>query len=229
MALHPERAQRRSFARPSGRSFMSQIPMAHQPRSRFRTYMRGGTSKGVFFRLQDLPEAARCRCCARQAVHARDRQPRPIFGAHRRHGRCHIEHQQMRHPVEEQSARSRRRASMVRCRSTSPSSTGAATAATFPRVPRCTGLVDAAYSAERYLWCASGRPISARRSSPTSRSLMAVQETGDFELDGVTFPAAESCWNSSIRPTTARRADRCSTGNLVDELEVPVSVRSRRP
>jgi hypothetical protein len=35
------------------------------------TYMRGGTSKGVFFRLQDLPSAARCRarratscCCA---------------------------------------------------------------------------------------------------------------------------------------------------------------------
>ncbi|MGB0496203.1 MAG: 2-methylaconitate cis-trans isomerase PrpF, partial [Kangiellaceae bacterium] len=46
-----------------------------------------------------------------------------------------------------------------------------------------------------------------------------VQETGDFELDGVTFPAAEvkvefidpSAGDSAIFPT----------GNLVDELEVP--------
>ena len=31
----------------------------HPPQSRIpATYMRGGTSKGVFFRLQDLPEAA---------------------------------------------------------------------------------------------------------------------------------------------------------------------------
>ncbi|WP_372439389.1 PrpF domain-containing protein, partial [Pandoraea sputorum] len=33
--------------------------MAHQPQIRIpATYMRGGTSKGVFFRLQDLPGAA---------------------------------------------------------------------------------------------------------------------------------------------------------------------------
>lgn len=35
--------------------------MAHQPQIKIpATYMRGGTSKGVFFRLQDLPEAAQC-------------------------------------------------------------------------------------------------------------------------------------------------------------------------
>ncbi len=34
--------------------------MASVPRIRIpATYMRGGTSKGVFFRLQDLPERAR--------------------------------------------------------------------------------------------------------------------------------------------------------------------------
>ena len=34
--------------------------MAHKPQIRIpATYMRGGTSKGVFFRLEDLPEAAR--------------------------------------------------------------------------------------------------------------------------------------------------------------------------
>ncbi|MEE4216747.1 MAG: 2-methylaconitate cis-trans isomerase PrpF, partial [Xanthomonadales bacterium] len=47
-----------------------------------------------------------------------------------------------------------------------------------------------------------------------------VQETGDFELDGVTFPAAE------IRVDFVDPADRSGgsmfpTGNLVDDLEVP--------
>ena len=32
------------------------------------TYMRGGTSKGVFFRLQDLPEAAQVPGKARDAL-----------------------------------------------------------------------------------------------------------------------------------------------------------------
>ncbi len=32
------------------------------------TYLRGGTSKGVFFRLQDLPEAARKPGAARDAL-----------------------------------------------------------------------------------------------------------------------------------------------------------------
>jgi 2-methylaconitate cis-trans-isomerase PrpF len=36
--------------------------MAHAPQVRIpATYMRGGTSKGVFFRLQDLPEHASSR------------------------------------------------------------------------------------------------------------------------------------------------------------------------
>ena len=34
--------------------------MNHKPQLRIpATYMRGGTSKGVFFRLDDLPEALR--------------------------------------------------------------------------------------------------------------------------------------------------------------------------
>ena len=34
--------------------------MTHAPQIRIpATYMRGGTSKGVFFRLDDLPERAR--------------------------------------------------------------------------------------------------------------------------------------------------------------------------
>ncbi|MCG8099829.1 MAG: putative methylaconitate Delta-isomerase PrpF, partial [Candidatus Thiodiazotropha taylori] len=46
-----------------------------------------------------------------------------------------------------------------------------------------------------------------------------VQETGDFELDGVTFPAAEVKieFMSPVDPSEAM----FPTGNLVDDLEVP--------
>jgi hypothetical protein len=46
-----------------------------------------------------------------------------------------------------------------------------------------------------------------------------VQETGDFELDGVTFPAAE-VQVEFISPVDAEEA-MFPTGNLVDDLEVP--------
>src|SRR5690349_22239504 len=43
--------------------------MKHAPQLRIpATYMRGGTSKGVFFRLDDLPEAARVPGPARDAL-----------------------------------------------------------------------------------------------------------------------------------------------------------------
>jgi probable AcnD-accessory protein PrpF len=52
-----------------------------------------------------------------------------------------------------------------------------------------------------------------------------VQETGDFELDGVTFPAAEIRLEF-IDPSDADEGDGAAagmfpTGNLVDELDVP--------
>src|SRR5690606_13013693 len=43
--------------------------MTHAPQIRIpATYMRGGTSKGVFFRLEDLPEAAQTPGPARDAL-----------------------------------------------------------------------------------------------------------------------------------------------------------------
>ncbi|HEY1141675.1 MAG TPA: 2-methylaconitate cis-trans isomerase PrpF, partial [Lysobacter sp.] len=49
-----------------------------------------------------------------------------------------------------------------------------------------------------------------------------VQETGDFELDGVTFPAAEIALEF-IDPSDEGEGDGAMfpTGNLVDDLEVP--------
>src|SRR5579871_5920934 len=45
-------------------TFMAHLPQIKIP----ATYMRGGTSKGVFFRLQDLPEAAQTPGAARDAL-----------------------------------------------------------------------------------------------------------------------------------------------------------------
>lgn len=42
---------------------MAQLPQLRIP----ATYLRGGTSKGVFFRLQDLPERAQVPGAARDA------------------------------------------------------------------------------------------------------------------------------------------------------------------
>ncbi|RMQ30188.1 hypothetical protein ALQ07_04985, partial [Pseudomonas syringae pv. actinidiae] len=43
--------------------------MTHPPQIRIpATYMRGGTSKGVFFRLNDLPHAAQTPGPARDAL-----------------------------------------------------------------------------------------------------------------------------------------------------------------
>ena len=47
-----------------------------------------------------------------------------------------------------------------------------------------------------------------------------VQETGDFELDGVTFPAAEVALDF-MQPVDTEREALFPTGNLVDPLEVP--------
>ena len=135
---------------------------------------------------------------ARRAAAARDRQPRPVRRAHRRHGRRHLQHQQVRDPVEEHAARTTTSTtSTARCRSTRRSSTGAATAATSrPRRARSrisNGLVDPARvprdgTCTVRIWQANiGKTIIAHVPVTDGQ----VQETGDFELDGVTFPAAE--------------------------------------
>ena len=155
--------------------------------------MRGGTSKGVFFLAEDLPCGP---CGTRPHPDARDRQPRPLRQADRRHGRRHLEHQQGRHPVEVQA---RRTATSTTCSARSPidkplvdwsGNCGNLVAAVGPfadqhgpgrRAGRRHG--DGAIS---------GRPTSGRGSSShVPMSDGAVQELGDFQLDGVAFPAAE--------------------------------------
>lgn len=83
--------------------------MAHRPQIKIpATYMRGGTSKGVFFRLQDLPEAAQVPGAARDALLMRvigspDPYGKQIDGM----GGGHVEHQQDGDHRQKQQAGSR--------------------------------------------------------------------------------------------------------------------------
>ncbi len=57
--------------------------MAHPPQIRIpATYMRGGTSKGVFFRLEDLPESARVPGAARDRLFMRVIGSPDPYGTH---------------------------------------------------------------------------------------------------------------------------------------------------
>jgi len=65
------------------------------------TYMRGGTSKGVFFRLEDLPKAAQVPGKARDRLFQRVIGSPDPYAAHiDGMGGGDLQYQQMRNPVE---------------------------------------------------------------------------------------------------------------------------------
>ena len=162
------------------------------------TYMRGGTSKGVFFRLQDLPEAAQQPGPARDALLLR------VIGSPDPYGK------QIDGMGAATSSTSK---TVILSKSARPGhdvdylfgqvaidkafvdwsgNCGNLSAAVGP-FAIANGLVDAARVPQDGLatvriWQANiGKTIVAH--VPVSAGQ--VQETGDFELDGVTFPAAE--------------------------------------
>jgi hypothetical protein len=172
------------------------------PRDQLRipaTYMRGGTSKGVFFRLQDLPEAARVPGPARDALLQRViGSPDPygkhtdgMGGATSSTSKCVIISPSPRRPGTTWTT------CTARSRSTPPSSTGAATAATCRRPSgrsrSATADRSGARAARRHVHGAhlAGQHRQDHRGACAGDGNGEVQETGDFELDGVTFPAAE--------------------------------------
>ncbi len=193
--------------------------------------MRGGTSKGVFFRLQDLPEAAqRARRGARRAAAARDRQPRPVRQADRRHGRRHVQHQQDGDPREQPRKPDHDvdylfgQVAIDKPFVDWSGNCGNLSAAVGP-FAIASGLVDPARVphdgvAMVRIWQANiGKTIIAHVPMTDGE----VQETGDFELDGVTFPAAE-VQLEFMDPAAEEEGGGGAmfpTGNLVDELDVP--------
>lgn len=201
--------------------------MTHAPQIRIpATYMRGGTSKGVFFRLQDLPEAAQV------PGDARDKLLLRVIGSP--------------DPYQKQidgmgGATSSTSKTVILAESTVPDhdvdylfgqvsidkpfvdwsgNCGNLTAAVgafainsgfvaqdrIPENGTCTVRI----------WQANIKKTIVAHIPITNGE---VQETGDFELDGVTFPAAE-VQVEFMDPADGEGA-MFPTGNLVDDLEVP--------
>lgn len=204
--------------------------MTHLPQIRVpATYMRGGTSKGVFFKLTDLPEACQVPGPARDALLLR------VIGSPDPYG-AQIDGMG--------GATSSTSKTVILAKSTRPDhdvdymfgqvsidkpfvdwsgNCGNLTAAVGSFAIR-NGLVDPARVPE------NGICVVRIWQTQIHKTIIAhvpitggeVQETGDFELDGVTFPAAE------VQIEFLDPADdgddggaMFPTGNLVDDLEVP--------
>ncbi|MBU2324486.1 MAG: 2-methylaconitate cis-trans isomerase PrpF [Gammaproteobacteria bacterium] len=193
------------------------------------TYMRGGTSKGVFFRLQDLPERCQVPGSARDKLFMRViGSPDPyaaqidgMGGATSSTSKCVIlsTSSQPNHDVDYLYGQVSIDKHFVDWSGNCGNLSTAAGAFAIHA-----GLVDPARIPENgvcavRIWQANiNKTIIAH--VPVSNGQ--VQETGDFELDGVTFPAAEIVLEF-LDPSDDGEdgGSMFPTGNLVDDLEVP--------
>ena len=194
------------------------------------TYMRGGTSKGVFFRLQDLPEAAQVAGAARDALLLRvigspdpyGKQIDGMGGATSSTSKTVIVSRSERagHDVDYLFGQVAIDQAFVDWSGNCGNLSAAVGAFAISG-----GLVDAARIAQDgvatvRIWQANiGKTIIAH--VPMAGG--AVRETGDFELDGVTFAAAEVKLEF-LDPAAEEEGGGGAmfpTGNLVDLLEVP--------
>jgi len=201
--------------------------MNHPPQIKIpATYMRGGTSKGLFFNLRDLPESAQ------QPGAARDTLLLRLIGSPDPYGK---------QTDGMGGATSSTSKTVILSKSEMPDhdvnylfgqvsidkpfvdwsgNCGNLTAA-VGSFAISSGLVDKSRIPD------NGVAMVRIWQANISKSIVAhvpitngeVQETGDFELDGVTFPAAEVKIDF-IDPADATGA-MFPTGNLVDDLEVP--------
>ena len=205
--------------------------MAHAPQIKIpATYMRGGTSKGVFFRLKDLPEAAQVPGAARDALLLRvigspdpyGKQIDGMGGATSSTSKTVIVAKSSRpdHDVDYLFGQ----VSIDKPFVDWSGNCGNLSAAVGP-FAISGGLVDPEHVPDNgvavvRIWQANiGKTIIAH--VPMTNG--AVQETGDFELDGVTFPAAE-VQLEFMDPAAEEEGAGGSmfpTGNLVDDLDVP--------
>ncbi|KAF7765098.1 hypothetical protein PCIT_b1243 [Pseudoalteromonas citrea] len=201
--------------------------MSYKPQIKIpATYMRGGTSKGVFFNLTDLPEAAQ------HAGPDRDQLLLRVIGSP--------------DPYAKQTdgmggATSSTSKTVILSKSSQPDhdvdylfgqvaidkpfidwsgNCGNLTAA-VGSFAISNGLVDAQRIPENgiaivRIWQANIKKTIIAHVPITNNE---VQETGDFELDGVTFPAAEVV--VEFMDPAAGDGAMFPSGNLVDTLEVP--------
>jgi hypothetical protein len=193
------------------------------------TYMRGGTSKGVFFRLQDLPERCQVPGVARDRLFLRViGSPDPyaahidgMGGATSSTSKCVIlsSSSQPDHDVDYLYGQVSIDKAFVDWSGNCGNLSTAAGAFAIHA-----GLIDPSRIPQNgtcvvRIWQANIRKTIIAH-VPVSNG--EVQETGDFELDGVTFPAAEIVLEF-IDPAAEEDGSGAMfpTGNLVDDLEVP--------
>ena len=203
--------------------------MAHLPQRRIpATYMRGGTSKGVFFRLHDLPEDAQVPGAARDALLLRViGSPDPyakhtdgMGGATSSTSKCVVLSKSTRpdHDVDYLYGQ----VGIDRAFVDWSGNCGNLSAAVGP-FAIANDLVDPARVphdgiATVRIWQANiGKTIIAH--VPVTNG--EVQETGDFELDGVAFPAAEIVLEFIDPSEDGDGGAMFPTGNLIDDLDVP--------
>lgn len=193
------------------------------------TYMRGGTSKGVFFKLDDLPERAQ------SAGEARDRMLLRVIGSPDPYGK------QIDGMGGATSSTSK---TVILSKSSQPEhdvdylfgqvsidkafvdwsgNCGNLTAA-VGSFAISNGLVNAERIPENGICTVRIWQVNIQKTIIAHVPITngQVQETGDFELDGVTFPAAE------VQIEFLDPADdgedggaMFPTGNVVDTLDVP--------
>ena len=201
--------------------------MSHKPQIKIpATYMRGGTSKGVFFKLSDLPDAAQVAGQVRDALLLRiigspdpyGKQTDGMGGATSSTSKTVIlsKSQQPDHDVDYLFGQVSIDKPFVDWSGNCGNLTAAVGSFAISN-----GLVSADKIPDNgiatvKIWQAN---IKKTIIAKVPMSNGEVQETGDFELDGVTFPAAE-VQVEFINPASADAA-MFPTGNLVDDLDVP--------
>ena len=190
------------------------------------TYIRGGTSKGCFFNLTDLPNVCQV------PGEARDKLLMRVIGSPDPYG-AQIDGMG--------GATSSTSKTVILSKSTQPDhdvdylfgqvaidrafvdwsgNCGNLSAAVGPFAIH-SGLVDAERIPENGTCKVRVWQANIKKTIICEVPICdgAVQETGDFELDGVTFPAAEI--EVSFMDPADGEGSMFPTGNLVDELEVP--------
>ena len=204
--------------------------MAHLPQVKIpATYIRGGTSKGVFFRLQDLPERCQVPGAARDKLFMRViGSPDPyaaqidgMGGATSSTSKCVILSKSSvpEHDVDYLYGQVSIDKAFVDWSGNCGNLSTAAGAFAIHA-----GLIDPARVPENgvavvRIWQANIQKTIIAHVPVTNSQ---VQETGDFELDGVTFPAAEIVLEfMDPSDDSDEGGSMFPTGNLVDDLEVP--------
>ena len=190
------------------------------------TYMRGGTSKGVFFRLNDLPEKAQTPGPARDKLLLRvigspdpyQKQTDGMGGATSSTSKTVIlsKSTQPDHDVDYLFGQVSIDKPFVDWSGNCGNLTAAVGAFAINSGFVAKDRIPENGTAVVRIWQANIRKTIIANVPVTNGE---VQETGDFELDGVTFPAAEV--QVEFMDPADGEGSMFPTGNLVDDLEVP--------